>query len=879
MILFESGNVAATDGTSKGMLEHDPTVDAELVVDKPSTDPIAMERARERIERAMFGDAPPPRLGRYEIRDPIASGGMGLVYAAHDPQLERPVALKVVHPSRADNDRARLRLLDEARALARLDHPNVVKVHDVLTHDDQIVIVMELVDGVTLDKWVRQQPRDWRDIVRMYLGAGRGLEAAHSVDVIHRDFKPSNVVIGRDGHAHVLDFGLARIEQVTPSTDDTSSVVDQTTSVGPIMCTPAFAAPEQLAGSPATALSDQFSFCVALHRGLEGVTPFEGDSVDDRLRSIQHAEPATAADGRRVPAWLRTLIRRGLSVSPSKRFPTMAALLHELGRERGWRRWRWPMATTLSIGGAIAATSVMLDHQVATCDGRSPVLASIWNDESKARLLDHLHLVAPLPSDAATRVVDELDRRQREWTATSRAVCEAHRDGRESDTMLDLKSRCLDRQLAGLRAAIGIETTLGSDAADNATEIALRLPHSAWCEDSNRVAEDDASPSDPAIADEIEKIRRAVSWSAVLDHAGYSQVALAIARCAAVTAELHHHLGTVIEADLEIGRILIQSGDEPSAVEPLRRALDLSLETNRPRTGVEAGARLLFVEGSVKPDLDPVERLSVLEPWSRQLRSDNFSRPLLFNNAAAVLTNARRRTEARQYALLAKASLGQGHPDPELIFIDDTLARLTDAPLDRESLAKNAWTEIRAVYGDSHPKTLTAQSMYAIYASTAERAYELLSPVCQEHRRRLDGLFLDCELVAAYLASELGRTSDARLGYESMIAATEHAIDADTVVWRHLAAAELAMLNERPTDAKASFGHVIELYGDSTNWWDRQLVYQAHSGLGRIAKQRGDIATARRHFTIAKDGYADLAAINPSIMYTRRISALEKHLE
>ena len=238
------------------------TVDAGMAKERTPTDPIAMERARARVERAMFGEAPPARLGRFVILDAVARGGMGMVYAAYDPELDRKVALKVLHASRSDDRRAHERLSREARALARLEHPNVVKVHDILVDDGQIVVVMTLLDGETLAAW-DATPRHWRDVLAAYLQAGAGLAAAHTVNVIHRDFKPSNAIIGPSGEVQVLDFGLARMahdEGTLPGVraELRAHALGARTISGAFMGTPAYASPEQLAGEQITASSDQF---------------------------------------------------------------------------------------------------------------------------------------------------------------------------------------------------------------------------------------------------------------------------------------------------------------------------------------------------------------------------------------------------------------------------------------------------------------------------------------------------------------------------------------------------------------------------------------------------------------------------------------------
>ncbi len=273
-----------------------------------------------------FDDAPRPpleagtRLGRYRIEHVIGSGGMGVVYAAHDPELHRSVAIKVLRTDLA-NDHAQAskeRLLREARAMARLSHPNVVSIYDVGLWNDEVFVAMELVVGRTLHAWLREEKPEWEGVVGIFLGAGSGLVAAHQAGLVHRDFKPANVLVGADGRARVTDFGLARTAGVhggdgdsAPRNKDSLS----TFSVSDDVCgTPAYMSPEQLEGAPVDARTDEYSFCVALYEGLYGARPSDDAPV-----------PTSP-----VPAGLTAVVLRGLSARPADRFPTLADLLFAL---------------------------------------------------------------------------------------------------------------------------------------------------------------------------------------------------------------------------------------------------------------------------------------------------------------------------------------------------------------------------------------------------------------------------------------------------------------------------------------------------------------------------------------------------------------------
>ncbi|HVE87032.1 MAG TPA: serine/threonine-protein kinase, partial [Myxococcales bacterium] len=237
-------------------------------------------------------------LGRYLVLHPLGEGGMGIVYSAYDPELDRKVAVKLISAS-ASEDLAgdgQARLLREAQAMARVSHPNVIAVYDVGTLSNRVFVAMELVDGGTLKDWVRQKKRSTRDILRVFVEAGRGLAAAHAAGLVHRDFKPENVLISKKegGRAQVTDFGLARLagssedrgmkgaaltslpKRLQQSADDRGRLLDaQITQHGLVMGTPQYMSPEQHLGKDPDARSDQFSFCAALYWALYGKRPFD----------------------------------------------------------------------------------------------------------------------------------------------------------------------------------------------------------------------------------------------------------------------------------------------------------------------------------------------------------------------------------------------------------------------------------------------------------------------------------------------------------------------------------------------------------------------------------------------------------------------------
>ncbi|MEZ4383916.1 MAG: serine/threonine-protein kinase [Nannocystaceae bacterium] len=297
-------------------------------------------------DRSLPDDAPSDllaagdRVGRYIVRKAIGAGGMGVVYLAQDPELDRLVALKLLHRSDGDED-ARERLLREAKATARLAHPNVVSVFDVGPYEGGSFVALEYVHGGTLRQWLHQPGRAWVEIVQALIHAGHGLAAAHAAGLVHRDFKPENVLVGDDGRPRVLDFGLARVaapaeERAGPAmipagSDATATVLS---TEGGLIGTPAYMAPEQHLGEGADARTDQFSFCVALYEALHGARPFAGDDLRTLSLSIVRGELSTGYRSPRVPDWLNQALERGLRVAPERRFGSMRELLATL-RARG----------------------------------------------------------------------------------------------------------------------------------------------------------------------------------------------------------------------------------------------------------------------------------------------------------------------------------------------------------------------------------------------------------------------------------------------------------------------------------------------------------------------------------------------------------------
>ena len=445
-------------------------------------------------------------IGRYVILDKLGQGGMGVVYSAFDPELNRRVAIKVLRTRLGDEGSLgnQTMLLREAQAMAQLSHPNVLPVYDVGTIRQRVFIATEYVEGRTLKQWVEEKLRSWREIVAMYVAAGRGLSAAHRAGLIHRDFKPHNVLVSQDGAVRVMDFGLARSTrsgdpsedaEVTANSEERSSrgVLGQSmTAAGTVMGTPAYMAPEQHAGALVDATADQYAFCVALWEALYGSRPFVasvGSSLVDAKRALQ-IRPVRE---RHVPRWLKRVLLRGLAPNAAERWPSMDALLRVLKHDPARRARRLAagsvlLATTLGSGLAVAHFGAQTPEP---CQGAGEYIEAVWNPQTRAQVSTALLATGrPHAAPVADRLFALVDTYASDWTATRTAACRATRVHQEqSEAVMDSKMTCLDHSLEQVDTYLQALTGAMSDQALNhATTEFRRLSSLALCRDTEALA-------------------------------------------------------------------------------------------------------------------------------------------------------------------------------------------------------------------------------------------------------------------------------------------------------------------------------------------------------------------------------------------------------
>ena len=495
---------------------------------------------------------PAVTLGRYTVLGIVGKGAMGEVYAAYDPELDRKIAIKLLRVGAREEGVAtegRIRLMREAQAIAKLSHANVVTVYDVGTFRDDVFIAMQFVDGCTLRYWIHAQPRTWSEVVKVFADAGHGLAAAHEKDLIHRDFKPDNVMVGADGHVRVMDFGLARAAldrdrkpapaavagpkpaPAAAADVDTGADLDSTrvlgrsslpavvpdsasealsvelTQAGAVLGTPAYMSPEQFQGDAIDARSDQFSFCVALYEALYGERPFSGTTLLDLMAGVLDGTVRTPPAGSKVPSWVRKIMLRGLRVDPCDRWPSMTAMLGELEKSRrGAPRRRFAAGATAKLAGIWEAT----------LRGRA-------GDTAVKTEVRRAFLATGKTYAAATfdKVRAILDRYAQAWSEMYVDACEAtHLRGEQSAEVLDLRMAGLDECLDGLRALSQAFRQANAEVVENAVSAANALSRIERCADIELLRAVVRPPEDPGARATVDRLRTQLAEIRVLHNVG-----------------------------------------------------------------------------------------------------------------------------------------------------------------------------------------------------------------------------------------------------------------------------------------------------------------------------------------------------------------------
>jgi tetratricopeptide (TPR) repeat protein len=582
----------------------------------------AVEAQSASPDRALGLERTPPlekgsAAGRYLILNLVGRGGMGEVYAAYDPKLDRRVALKLLN-ERAASPVSAERLLREAKATARLSHPSVVAIYDAGEIGDRVFLAMEFVEGVTLADWLAQAPRGWREIRNVFVVAGQGLAAAHDAGLVHRDFKPQNVMIGNDGSTRVADFGLARLVQEDLGSATGADAVTvgglspqssaTLTKTGTLLGTPAYMAPEQFQLRPADARSDQFSFCVALYEALYGTRPPLAHLAEGSGPSASSLDPRKQPRGGGTPLWLRQVVMRGLSVDPAARWGSMQDLTRRLEHDPARQRRRWAFMATAALVTVAAAIGVgRASHSTAALCRAGPAhLADAWagaetpsgRAQRETSRASFLATGLPGATEIWDRVTARLDHYAGGWLTMYRDACEATSlRGEQSPEVLDLRMTCLEDGHAAMRALVDVLKTADKQTVNNAVDAVGALPRLDRCADIRLLRAVVEPPRDAKTRAQIDDLRRRAAVAKAIHDTGGNQRAIEQGRQLVAEARTTGYLPILAELLALASSFQQSSTFDASSIGISEEAIWTGLRAKRDDLAAEEAAQLAAMVG------------------------------------------------------------------------------------------------------------------------------------------------------------------------------------------------------------------------------------------------------------------------------------------
>lgn len=695
---------------------------------------------------------------RYVIEQRIGAGGMGIVYAARDLELERRVAVKLVRP-RVGDVVGRERLVREARTMAALRHANVATVFDIGTVDERIFIVMELIDVGTLASWLRNERRTWREITEVFLQAAAGLAAAHAAGFVHRDFKPENALIGKDRVVRVTDFGLARIIGETVARASARETEGEATAASvAVSGTPGYIAPEILRQDAFDARADQYSFCVALQRALCGRPAPGADGDGDQAP----ADVGRSAAASRAPRWLTRIVQRGLAHDPALRWPSMPAMI--LAVERRLRAPRRTAYAAAAVGVMALAMSLVVARPApapapAVCRGAQAQLAGVWNDARKQAM--HKALAAtgkPYAEAAFTEAVSNVDRYSGEWIAMRTDACEATQvRGEQSQEVLDLRMACLDQWRTELDTTVGLLSEPEPEIVRRASQMTAALSSLRQCADVAGLRAPVRAPADSVARAQVRELRDQLAKVKAFQAAAKAKEGLAIAVPVATAARALKYRPLEAEANYQLGLMQRLSGDPAAAHESLETAIFAARAGRDTRSEVLIAAALSRWSASqdkldeghlwVRRGLAAIEAMGTADPdVEATLFATAADLSLMEGKAEEALDYDRRvlalreRSEPADSVSVAAAHVNLGRELDELTRFPEAIAELQRGLVTFEARLgpehpKVAWAlfllaDVRGQQGDHEEAVAAYRRSIAIYeASLGRDTAELSLPL------------------------------------------------------------------------------------------------------------------------------------------------------
>jgi tetratricopeptide (TPR) repeat protein/tRNA A-37 threonylcarbamoyl transferase component Bud32 len=835
------------------------------------------QRLRSALQARLFGTpTAPTRIGRYVVVEPLGQGAMGTVYRAIDPDLDRRVAVKVLRDG-SGSELSRSRLAREAKIMARLTHPNVVAVYEVGVAGGEIFIAMESVDGGTLADWCTANALGTKGrsarVLELALQAARGLAAAHGAGLVHRDLKPTNLLIGEDGRLRVADFGLARpdaelmasesgvpvlLASATgsgPAASSSSSLDLRLTATGEAVGTPAYMAPEQFTGR-ADATSDQFAFCVTFFEALYGVRPFAGRTTGELLESIAAARILDVPSVPGVPAWVRRMLRRGLACDPTRRWRSMAAIVAEI--ERRGRVRRSQTAGLVALGGlalsAFLATRASEPDPIEACAEDLERLDPHWGDERREAMRAAFTASgARHADDTWARVQMRMDEIAQKW---GEARVQACRDGRDPDpervAVGQAREECLERALGTFELVAETFVAADEETVQRAVPILLAAADQIACDD-RRVREHDTE-LDEAVFDALDEAallragRRAVQASAVIEAVlprlpptGYLRAKALqelVAARVGVAAPAAQQRGAAMQA-LEAAELIDDAVLLAHAWRWLAHA-EIAGEDYAAAERAVARARNI----ASRPEVPELDRARVR--WTE----------------ATVLEDLERFTEAATLFDAAIEVYRRERPDDAVLayLLHDATASLlfTDAPDRAAEAVAEAVATCERVLGPLHPETgsslvLQAQIDHQLgrpdVLETLDRAEKIL---LANPGARADVL-IDLHMVRSHAHKRAGRSEESLAAIDAAIEIKTQRDGPDAPFQLMLGTFRADALEglERYEEARAEYRRLIDRFADRDDI-NRRAFGHVRLGLAYLEAHHGDRSVARTELAAAR---------------------------
>ena len=671
-------------------------------------------------------------VGRYVILSRAGAGGMGVVYAAYDPDLDRRIALKLLHPGHERSRDGLARLLREAQAMGKLSHPNVVAVHDVGEHEGGVFLAMEFIEGRTMAAWSKACSPSQALRLAVLQQVGEGLAAAHAKGLVHRDFKPDNVLVGDDGRARVMDFGLVCLDADHPSLTTRPAAPGETPAVGllragltqsgSILGTPRYMAPEQWHGGEVGAAADQFAFCLTAYEALYGERAFAESSVHAQFEVVSRGVTRRAPRGTKVPVWLRRVLLRGLAPDPSQRWPSMSALLAAMRRDPRPRRRRIGALVALASLGVASWGAVSWDRsrRLAACEDVGAVLVRAWDTSARAQVYEAM--IATGVRHASTsfdHVESLLDSYASSWRLASDTTCRASTvEGTLSPEHHALAGECLDDRAGEFHELVRLLGEPSPETVHAAVGAAVGLSGVERCTEFETMARQHAPPV--AQRDATVAVRNTLAQAAARRGLGDFDGALAMALDASTQAQVLDAAVLQADAHLELGIAHLELAHYDQANAALQTAIETAGSSGADAIAAEAAQRLVQLVGSLQGR--PDEGLM----WGRQAQMwldrvdaahDDPRRALLLNARAVVIEDRGDWRDAlAQFelaGLLLAATLGEDHPETAQALHNRAIVEhLLGETQAAQNHLEAALAAKEHAWGPEHPEVATTLAAY-----------------------------------------------------------------------------------------------------------------------------------------------------------------------